>query len=127
MDDQANASEEVKELKRKVSDLQSELSCLEAELSRLAVQTNLLAKYSDGLFSAGSEAHTSDLLDEITIGELSIHNLPPHGNGTEWYYRDWAAVQAAVHRFMLVIFVSLTCVNWWSKFLNHACVKFSWF
>lgn len=55
-----------------MSDLQGKISCLEAELSRLAVQANLLAKYSDGLFSAGSKAHTSDLLDEITIGELGI-------------------------------------------------------
>lgn len=50
--------------------MQDEIGSLEAEWSRLNVQKDLLAKYSDGLFSAGSKAHTSDLLDNATIGEL---------------------------------------------------------
>lgn len=69
-DDQANASEEVKELKQKAASLRSEIASLDNQLSRLSVQNNLLTKYSDGLFSAGKEANTADLLDIKTIGKL---------------------------------------------------------
>lgn len=69
VDDQANASEEVKELKKKVADLLTEISTIEDQLGRLTDQEKLLKKYSDGLFSAGSKAHTTDLLDGSTISE----------------------------------------------------------
>ena len=66
--DETNASEEVKELKQKISDFEKELSSLENQLERLKVQEKLLTDYSRGLFSAGKEASTADLLDDKTIG-----------------------------------------------------------
>lgn len=71
VNDETNASEEVKELKQKVSDLQSEISLLSDSQERVSAQTNLLTKYSDGLLSAGKHANTADLLDVKTIGKVS--------------------------------------------------------
>ena len=67
--DEASASEEVKELKLKIADLRREISLLEDSAARVAAQEDLLGKYANGLFSAGQKAHTSDLLDDSTIGE----------------------------------------------------------
>ncbi len=70
MDDQTNASDEVKELKEKVTDLKSKVGSLNDQLARISAQSDLLSKYSNGLFSAGGQANTADLLDVKTIGEL---------------------------------------------------------
>ena len=70
--DEMNASEEVKELKQKVSDIKKEVISLDKQLERLGVQEKLLMDYSNGLFSAGKEASTADLLDVKTIGVLSF-------------------------------------------------------
>ena len=67
--DETTASEEVKELKQKVSDLEKEMSSLDSQLERLKIQEKLLTDYSRGLFAAGKEASTADLLDEKTIGK----------------------------------------------------------
>ena len=67
-DTEANASEEVKELKQKVAELQREISLLKDRQERVSAQTNLLTNYSDGLFAAGKSANTADLLDDKTIG-----------------------------------------------------------
>lgn len=67
--DESNASEEVKELKQKVEDLKREIGSFKDSRDRLSVQTNLLNQYSDGLFSAGKEANTADLLDVKTVGK----------------------------------------------------------
>ena len=67
-DTEANASEEVKELKQKVAELQREISLLKDRQERVSAQTNLLTNYSDGLFAAGKNANTADLLDDKTIG-----------------------------------------------------------
>ena len=61
----------MKKLKQNVTDLKTELSAVKGQLERFSVQESLLTKYSDGLFSAGSEAHTCDLLDDSTIGKYS--------------------------------------------------------
>ena len=70
VDDETNASEEVKELKQKVSDMEREVVSLNSQLERLKVQEKLLTDYSNGLISAGTEASTADLLDVKTIGKL---------------------------------------------------------
>lgn len=70
VDDEARASEEVKALKQKVADLKYEIKTLDDQKLRLTAQNGLLGKYSDGLFSAGQEASTADLLDVNTIGKI---------------------------------------------------------
>lgn len=57
-------------MKQKVADLESEITSLKDSLDRMTIQSNLLTKYSDGLFSAGKDANTADLLDDKTIGNF---------------------------------------------------------
>ena len=68
-DKQANASTEVAELKEKAEELKNALATLEQQIARVGSQKNLLTQYSDGLFSAGKDANTSDLLDSRTMGK----------------------------------------------------------
>ena len=74
--DNTSASEEVKELKQKVASLKTEIKLLKDRQDRVSAQTNLLTTYSDGLFSAGKDTNTADLLDVKTIGNQHRNSLP---------------------------------------------------
>lgn len=69
-DTKENASAEVAELKEKRTELQNSIKNAEQHIERLKSQDTLLTQYSSGLFSAGENATTSDLLDQTTIGEI---------------------------------------------------------
>lgn len=68
VDDQENASEEVKELRKKVADIETKIGSMDNQLARLSAQSKLLTTYSNGLIKAGKDANTSDLLEVKTIG-----------------------------------------------------------
>ena len=68
-DTKENASAEVAELKEKRTELQNSIKNVEQHIERLKSQDTLLTQYSSGLFSAGKDATTSDLLDQTTIGK----------------------------------------------------------
>jgi FtsZ-binding cell division protein ZapB len=72
-DTKENASAEVTELKEKRSELQNSIKNTEQHIERLRSQDSLLAQYSSGLFSAGKDATTSDLLDQTTIGRVNYY------------------------------------------------------
>lgn len=74
-DTKENASEEVAELKEKRRELQSSIKDTEQNIERLKSQDTLLTQYSSGLFSAGKDATTSDLLDQTTIGEINFKSM----------------------------------------------------
>ena len=74
-DTKENASTEVAELKEKRTELQNSIKNTEQHIERLKSQDTLLTQYSSGLFSAGKDATTSDLLDQTTIGRIIITNL----------------------------------------------------
>ena len=57
------------ELKAKVQELHASIMTLQQQQERTQSQIDLLGQYSSGLFSAGKDATTSDLLDHTTIGE----------------------------------------------------------
>lgn len=58
------------ELKAKREELGNSIEAVKQQLERLQSQNNLLTQYSSGLFSAGKDATTSDLLDHTTIGRI---------------------------------------------------------
>ena len=68
-EDKSNVLEEVKELREKIKKLQDRTTDNEKKKTRVTAQTDLLEKYSKGLFDAGQKANTSDLLDVKTIGK----------------------------------------------------------
>ena len=74
-DTKENASAEVAELKEKRTELQNSIKNTEQHIERLKSQDTLLTQYSSGLFSAGKDATTSDLLDQTTIGRIITTNL----------------------------------------------------
>ena len=67
-DTKVNASAEVAQLKEKREELRNSITTNEQQLERLQSQSTLLEQYSSGLFTAGKDATTSDLLDHTTIG-----------------------------------------------------------
>ena len=67
-DTKENASAEVTQLKEKCEELSHSIRTFKQQLERLQSQNTLLEQYSSGLFSAGKDATTSDLLDQATIG-----------------------------------------------------------
>ena len=67
-DTKENTSTEVAQLKEKREELQSSIKAVQQQLERLQSQSNLLTQYSSGLFTAGKDTTTSDLLDHTTIG-----------------------------------------------------------
>ena len=67
-DTQATASAEVAELEQRIADTNTTREVLVQKMSRLKSQKELLNKYSSGLFAAGGQAKTADLLDPQTIG-----------------------------------------------------------
>ena len=67
-DTKENASAEVVQLKEKREELQNSIKTVEQQRGRLQSQSTLLTQYSSGLFSAGKDTTTSDLLDHTTIG-----------------------------------------------------------
>ena len=67
-DAKENASVEVAELQAKGKELAGSLSSLQQQKARIDSQIELLSQYSTGLFTAGKDASTSDLLDQTTIG-----------------------------------------------------------
>ena len=71
-DTKENASAEVAQLKEKCEELRNSITTIEQQLERLQSQNTLLEQYSSGLFSAGRDATTSDLLDQATIGRRAI-------------------------------------------------------
>lgn len=71
-DTKENASAEVAELKEKRTELQNSIKNAEQHIERLKSQDTLLTQYSSGLFSAGKNATTSDLLDQTTIGRIIL-------------------------------------------------------
>ena len=70
-DDRETASAEVLELKEKIKVLtqRKEEACQQE--GRLNAQIELMNKYSTGLFQAGGQATTNDLLDQKTMGRCS--------------------------------------------------------
>ena len=62
------------ELKEKIKDLKRDIQAVDQQGMRVESQKLLLTKYSNGLFAAGGETTTSDLLDHKTIG-MMINNL----------------------------------------------------
>ena len=63
-----NATAEVAELREKVQGLTSSMRTVQQQQERVQSQIELLGQYSSGLFTAGKDATTSDLLDQTTIG-----------------------------------------------------------
>lgn len=75
-DTRENASTEVAQLKEKCEELRNSIRTTEQQLERLQSQNTLLEQYSSGLFSAGKDATTSDLLDQTTIGRKATYFIP---------------------------------------------------
>ncbi len=69
-DTRESASAEVAELKETIKAAEKRKVENNQQVCRLAAQMELFDKYSTGLFKAGSETTTNDLLDQKTIGKL---------------------------------------------------------
>ncbi len=69
-DSRENASAEVTELKEKIKAAEERKEKTKQQMDRMTAQIELFDKYSTGLFSAGGQTTTNDLLDQKTIGML---------------------------------------------------------
>ncbi len=69
-DSRENASAEVKEIKEKIKAAEGRQKETKQQVDRMTAQIELFDRYSTGLFSAGGQTTTNDLLDHKTIGKL---------------------------------------------------------
>ncbi len=78
-DSRENASAEVKEIKEKIKAAEGRQKETKQQVDRMTAQIELFDKYSTGLFSAGGQTTTNDLLDHKTIGKacllILVHGL----------------------------------------------------
>ncbi len=71
-DTKETASAEVAELREKIKEAEKRKVETMHQIERLTTQTKLFEDYSNGLFTAGGETTTNDLLDQKTIGKLFL-------------------------------------------------------
>lgn len=72
-DAKETASAEVTQLTEKIKVAEKRKVETKQQVDRLNDQMKLFEKYSTGLFAAGSETTTNDLLDQKTIGNSSTN------------------------------------------------------